>query len=116
MSYKDLKIPEKVVVGGCEYKVHLCNNTKEFEKVSGVTDAYGSTQIFKKEICLDLELHKRDGANDDQIRETFYHEMGHALLEETGISASLTSEIEEVIVEAYSKVIKTMRTSIRKTK
>ena len=113
-TLKELRIPEKFHAAGQDYKVIMCETDEEFNRLTGTDDAFGVTLKLKKIVYLNLELHLRNGATSEQIRETFYHECGHCLLEEAGISAAISDEMEEVIVDLYSKYIKTIKTGVRK--
>ena len=113
-SFKEIKIPEKFMAGSQEYEVIICETDEEFCTKTGCDDAFGATLKLKKKVFINLELHIRQGATFDQIRETFYHEYGHALFEETGVSAALSSEMEEIIVDVYSKIIKSIKIGVRK--
>ena len=113
-SFKTLDLPKMINLGGQNYEVILCNTDAEFLLQAGVDDAFGVTLKLKKKIIINLAEHKRQGASPIQILEMFYHEVGHGLFEESGLSASVPVELEEIIVDLYSKYIVAMKLDIRR--
>lgn len=107
-------MPEVINIGGQNYEVIMCHTDAEFQRLSGVDEAFGVTLKLKKKIIINMEEHRRQGASVAQIFETFYHEVGHGLFEESGLSATIPGELEEIIVDLYSKYITSIKLGVRK--
>jgi hypothetical protein len=80
-------LPKKVKVMGKNFTVEL---TKSMDEKKGY-DNWGKTDFFQNKITLDKEV------NQDQLEETFIHELLHCLLSETNLNKELNEgkKIEE---------------------
>jgi len=62
--------------------------------------AYGIVCKEKKIILIDNSI------NQDDFNATLIHELGHAMFKETGLNqTSIDSDLEEIIVENFSKIV-----------
>jgi hypothetical protein len=84
-----MKIPPIINILGIPYKVRYRRLAKE----------QGVTRCYKRTITIDEDIEK------DIQDETFLHEIGHAILGQTGVSATLTTEQEEAVVQSYAIAI-----------
>ena len=101
-----MKIPKKIMVLGQNYKVVFCNTEKEFLKHKDADKCdLGLCCKMTKEIWINGFEHYKYPCADIRLAETFLHEVGHAAMEESGLSYGLTETLEEIIVDVYSKVI-----------
>lgn len=66
-------------------------------KTSDGLDAEGIFYPYEWKIVLDGAL------NSEQMKQTLYHELGHALMFRTGLTqANISPEIQEMIVEIFA--------------
>lgn len=106
-----MKLWCKAWVGSYQYEVYLMNTT-ECQQVGGVN---GVTYHEQLKIFINATMPKA------RIIDTFIHEMGHALLEQTGGSELIRAladkgqqekaeEIEETLISVISPAITTLLT------
>lgn len=86
-----MKIPKSVSIFGQKYKVKLLKAVNsDGDKCCGLIDPETKTIYIDKTMTIEKQLH------------TFFHEVIHAVLNETGCGHSL-SILEEPIVDNVSK-------------
>lgn len=74
----------------------------------GIAGAYNGTL---KKIYISIEQQKEDATH------TLLHELGHAIIDRTGIRQSLSSELEEVIVENFATgILENFTITLKKNK
>lgn len=101
-----MKIPKQLVIKGQTYKIVLCQTTKEFLKHKDADkEDLGFCDKMDKEIWLNGAEHAKYKTGEQRLMETLWHEIGHAIMEETGISYGIADVLEEVIVDTFSKEI-----------
>ena len=90
-----MKIPKSINILGVKYKIKLQEMIESYgEIVSGTCDT--SRKIIL--IC-------NTGQTEDDVFETFLHELNHAIYYETGLSfTSINADVEEIIVNQFAAV------------
>lgn len=89
------KLPSKfsLLVFGSRVPVTL---TKNLALHAG---ALGQYQYINKSIQLEAEQHL------EEMWKSLLHEAGHSLFDRIGLTQAVSKELEEIIVESYSKLI-----------
>jgi hypothetical protein len=89
------KLPPKfsLVVFGSRVPVSLVKN------LALHAGALGQYQYLNKSIQLEAEQ------NNEEMCKSLLHEAGHSLFDRIGLTQAVSKELEEIIVESYSKLI-----------
>ena len=58
---------------------------------------------MEKEIWINVAEHMKYKNGLTRMFETIFHEIGHAIFEESGVSYGTTEPLEEIIVDTFSK-------------
>ena len=87
-----MKRPSQVIVLGEKYKIKLIKDLKS----KGIC---GECDFDKKIISIDSSLKK------DDYWSTLIHEIGHAIFNEASINQAISHDLEEVIVDLFSRVM-----------
>ena len=86
-----MRIPEKVRIGGIDYKVVFKANP-----LNGTNDVcYG---VFDSEVC-EIQLNNERPMHPERLKQTFLHELLHGAIWECGIE----SEDEEMLVKTMAR-------------
>jgi len=86
-----MRIPEKVRIGGIDYKVVFKPNP-----TNGTNDVcYG---VFDSELC-EIQLNNEREMHPERLKQTFLHELLHGAIWECGIE----SEDEELLVKTMAR-------------
>jgi Zn-dependent peptidase ImmA (M78 family) len=88
-----MKIPKKINIKGRPYKILFIKGLIEKQHAMGICCE------TKKEIHLDSKL------KDEDLKATLLHEIGHAIMFETGLTQCLSHDIQEIVTENFSNVI-----------
>ncbi len=83
-----MKLPEAIDVCGIEYAIRFVGPGR-MSRESGVDECYGCVDFEKGVIYLDRALKK----SPTRLRDTLYHEIGHALMESSGLGWWLKREV-----------------------
>ena len=101
-----MNIPKQLMIKGQNYKIILCQTYKEWLKHKDAEKHdLGLCDKMEKEIWLNGAEHSKFKTGEVRLMETMWHEVGHAIMEETGLSYGISETLEEVIVDAFSKEI-----------
>ena len=108
-----MKLPKTLMIKGEAYRIMLCQTTKEFLKHKDADkEDLGLCDKMEKEIWLNGAEHAKYRNGAKRLEETLWHEIGHAIAEETGLSYGISETLEEVIVDAFSKEIVRLKEKI----
>ena len=83
-----MKVPKAIHVCGLRYAIVFVGPTR-MAKESGVAECYGCVDFEKGIIYLDKALRK----SPSRLRDTLFHEVGHALMESSGFGWWLKREV-----------------------
>lgn len=90
-------IPKTVMVLGVKYNVKVMTAVIfNGEEMSGICDRFDKV----------ISLSKRQNKTKKLMLQTFFHELGHAIFYESSlIQTSISHDLEEMIVDIFSKVV-----------
>ena len=92
------------MVKGQEYKMVYALTLKDFLKQREADSGdLGLCDGMDKEIWINVSEHAKHKCGADRMLETIFHEIGHAIMEEAGVTYGIVDTLEEIIVDTYSK-------------
>jgi Zn-dependent peptidase ImmA (M78 family) len=97
-----MKLPKRVKVLTRWYEI----------KIDNKMEAFG--ECHYKERIIKVNVKKCE--KKDVVRQTFWHEVGHAWCWESGISNNTNSTTEEMLVESFAAVLIDMTGGVYKQK
>ena len=90
-----MKVPKKVAVLGCTYKITL----KCSKIILNGMECDGLTDVVKKEILISGHL------KGERLRKVYLHELGHAFLHQSGFWYFFDHQAEELFCESFANFI-----------